>query len=403
MKSILLTVVAVVTALTSYGQSLPASLYSALAIPDSMKKDVDGVYRYREQVIQIRSKSRYISKEREIFTILNESGSSHLNFYEFVDKFNAVPDIEIKIYNAFGQEVKRYKKRDFTTRAAFDGVSLVTDDKVMYVQATSPGYPCTIETVTTKEVSSYLSFPSFNVPNGDHSVETFRFSVEVPADLDIRYRTRNMDIQPVVTTKGENKSYSWEGSNFPGRNIPANGFKGSKHAPVIDIAPNSFEYDGYPGTFKDWKTYGQWNAPFYTEKNPFPEARAGEIRQMVATCKTDPEKVAVLYDYLKKNMRYVSIQLGIGGFKPFPVSFVDTKKYGDCKALTNYMRHMLMVAGIKSYPALINASYDSAPVDLEFPAHSFNHVILCVPQPNDSIWLECTSNISTAGFLGSFT
>src|SRR5690349_16311356 len=113
MKSILLTVVAVVTVLTSNGQSLPASLYSALAIPDSMKKDVDGVYRYREQVIQIRSKSRYISKERVIFTILNESGSSHLNFYEFVDKFNAVPDIEIKIYNAFGHEVKRYKKRDF--------------------------------------------------------------------------------------------------------------------------------------------------------------------------------------------------------------------------------------------------------------------------------------------------
>jgi hypothetical protein len=124
---------------------------------------------------------------------------------------------------------------------------------------------------------------------------------------------------------------------------------------------------------------------------------------MVAACKTDSDKIRVLYDYMKKNMRYVSIQLGIGGFKPFTASFVDSKKYGDCKALTNYMRHMLKVVGIESYPALINATYDSPPVDESFPANKFNHVILCVPQKVDSIWLECTSNFNASGFLGSFT
>ena len=102
-------------------------------------------------------------------------------------------------------------------------------------------------------------------------------------------------------------------------------------------------------------------------------------------------------------MRYVSIQFGIGGYKPFTTRFVDEKKYGDCKALTNYMRNLLSVAGIKSYPALINAGYNKAPATPEFPANIFNHVILCVPQAKDSIWLECTSNNSDAGFLGSFT
>src|SRR5688572_3487196 len=375
MRSIIFFVLAFLSFAASYGQPVPASMYSALSIPDSMKKNVDGVFRLYEQAMQIRSPSRYIVKEHVIFTILNESGAAHLNFYEGIDKFNAVTDIEVKIYTASGREVKRYKKRDFTTQAAYDGVSLVTDDKVMFVEAPSPGYPCTIETTVTRDVTGYISLPSFNVSNIDHSVESFRFAVEVPAALDIRHRTRNISLQPQISTVGENKIYTWQGAHQVGRNIPKNGFAVSKYASTIDIAPNSFEYDGYPGTFKNWKTFGEWCAPFYVEKHPFSDSRVAEIKEMVSTCKTEPDKIDVLYNYLKKNMRYVSIQLGIGGFKPFPASFVDSKKYGDCKALTNYMHQLLKVVGIKSYPALINASYDSPPVELEFPANKFNHVI----------------------------
>ena len=104
-------------------------------------------------------------------------------------------------------------------------------------------------------------------------------------------------------------------------------------------------------------------------------------------------------------MQHVSIQLGIGGFKPFDAAFVDLKKYGDCKALTNYMEAMLdaKFLGIVSYPALVNAEYNQQPVNPEFPHNSFTHVILCVPGNNDTTWLECTSKATVAGILGSFT
>jgi hypothetical protein len=95
--------------------------------------------------------------------------------------------------------------------------------------------------------------------------------------------------------------------------------------------------------------------------------------------------------------------LGIGGFKPFDAAFVDKKKYGDCKALTNYMQAMLDAVGIISYPALVNAEYNQQPVDPSFPHNSFSHVILCAPGNNDTTWLECTSKATEAGVLGSFT
>jgi hypothetical protein len=124
---------------------------------------------------------------------------------------------------------------------------------------------------------------------------------------------------------------------------------------------------------------------------------------MVEGAASDKEKVKIVYTYLQKNFRYVSIQLGIGGLKPFAASFVDEKKYGDCKALSNYTHACLDAIGIKSYPAIINASYNEEPVDPLFPHNGFDHVILCVPLKNDTTWLECTSNTNDFGVLGNFT
>jgi len=124
---------------------------------------------------------------------------------------------------------------------------------------------------------------------------------------------------------------------------------------------------------------------------------------LVKNTQDDREKVKIIYNYLQKNFRYVSIQLGIGGFKPFSADFTDKKKYGDCKALSNYMKAALKSVGIPSCVAIINAHYNSEPVDPAFPSDKFNHVILCVPHQQDSIWLECTSSNIEFGKLGTFT
>jgi hypothetical protein len=112
---------------------------------------------------------------------------------------------------------------------------------------------------------------------------------------------------------------------------------------------------------------------------------------LVKDAATGREKAAILYNYLQNNMRYVSIQLGIGGWRPFTASFVDEKKYGDCKALSNYMKSALDAVGIKSNIIVIYRDYIYENVDENFPMNAFNHVILAIPQPKDTIWLECTS------------
>jgi hypothetical protein len=99
----------------------------------------------------------------------------------------------------------------------------------------------------------------------------------------------------------------------------------------------------------------------------------------------------------------VSIQIGVGGWQPIDAETVDRLSYGDCKALTNYMRVLLDEAGIDAYYTLVKAGSDAPDIRYEFPSNQFNHAILCVPVQEDTVWLECTSQRSPFGYIGEFT
>jgi hypothetical protein len=382
-----------------YGQEISPISFLASSIKDSLKKNTNAVFRLDEGVLEVTSPSHYTNRVHQIVTILNEKGANHLDQEFGIDKFDKINDIEIKVYNSLGLEVKKYKKKDFSVNDAFGGVSLASDDKIMSLDIPSPGYPCTLDIQYTEELSSYIELPDWFIKT---NTENFKYTVKVPSTLDIRQRTINLPIQPNISDDGKTKVYNWEAKNITIKHPDPNGYESMLLYPHIEVGANSFEYDGHKGDLRTWKDYGKWSYDLYEEQNPFSEARQAEIKSIAAPYNKINDKVNALYDYLKKNMRYVSIAFGIGGFKPFPVKFVDDKKYGDCKALTNYMRYLLDVVGIKSYPALINAGYNKLPVDPSFPVHVFNHVILCVPI-KDTIWLECTSNSNLTGFLGSFT
>jgi hypothetical protein len=157
--------------------------------------------------------------------------------------------------------------------------------------------------------------------------------------------------------------------------------------------------EDYEGDMTSWKSFGMWYASLKKGIDVLPEDKKLFFREMVSSAKNDKEKIKIIYEYLQKNFRYVSIQLGIGGFKPFPATFTESKKYGDCKGLSNFMQAALDGVGIKSYQALINRQSNGLPVDPDFPHNRFNHVILFVPLKEDSVWLECTSSSLDFGSL----
>jgi hypothetical protein len=138
-------------------------------------------------------------------------------------------------------------------------------------------------------------------------------------------------------------------------------------------------------------------------RDNLPPAVCDEIQKRVEGLSGKQERIEAVYSYMQERSRYVSIQLGLGGWQPFETRFVHEKGYGDCKALSFYTMNLLKCIGVEAKYTLVHAGPKPIRIDESFPANQFNHVILSVPQKNDTLWLECTSMDQPFNYLGTFT
>ncbi|MEJ8843485.1 DUF3857 domain-containing protein [Lacibacter sp. H375] len=375
--------------------------YSSLTIPDSLKKDADAVYHLEETVIEIESPSKMTIRSHNIITALTKQALQHSRLRIGVDKLRKLEEASIKVYNDLGIEIARYKKKDFNLEGAYDGITLATDDKTYELNFPVPDPPYTIETEFEISCSALLDINPFFFGSTTESFKKSRYVVK--STVPVKFKAYNYTGSPAIITEGKKTVYTWELSNRTVHERERATYGPWVTLPWIDVSPAQFSYDGYAGSLESWKEFGKWAYPFYEEENPFKPERIDFFKSLIKDANNDEDKIAILYRYLQSDFRYVSIQFGIGGYKPFPVSFAEQKKYGDCKGLTHYMKNMLQAVGIKAHAALINAGGNEYPVDPMFASNLFNHVILCVPLKKDTVWLECTSKQTIPGVLGSFT
>ena len=107
---------------------------------------------------------------------------------------------------------------------------------------------------------------------------------------------------------------------------------------------------------------------------------------------------------MQAKTRYVNISIGIGGWEPFPASYVSSKSYGDCKALSNYMVSLLEVVGIDAFHTIVYADRKrKVNIKDDFTSLQGNHMIVNVPMDGETLWLECTSQQTAFNYLGQFT
>ena len=116
------------------GQNLAIDDYSAQAIPEELKKGADVVYRLDETTLEIHSPSRYFERVHQVITILNKAGANYLRQLFWFDRFHKIDAIDITIYNSQGQPVQKHRKNDFMMHNYYDGISLVTDDRLLHLQ-----------------------------------------------------------------------------------------------------------------------------------------------------------------------------------------------------------------------------------------------------------------------------
>jgi hypothetical protein len=376
--------------------------YSVLTLPDSLRKSAAMVIRHHSKQIEVKSDGEATIEELRVITLLNKSSTSDARFVEYEDAFRKLTSASIRVYDIFGKEIKSYKKKQLEKTLVDDGISFVTNAKSYYFEVPIPSFPITIAFETTLQTKGFLDFDDFYAQYSQDAVQYAEYTITAPKNNPIRYKAYNTDIKPTITGVGDRVVYKWSVVNVKPLGFERNSFR-NDGIPRVYITPTNFKMDDYNGSFASWAEYGKWYYSLCKNAYDFSPAQQSEIMNLVKGLTEPKQIISKLYSYMQRNCRYVGIQLGIGGFKPINNSHVHKTKYGDCKALTAYMQAMLKVLNIESHQALINAGARLLPVDPDFANHQFNHVILCVPNNRDTIWLECTSQDNAAGELGAFT
>jgi hypothetical protein len=233
-------------------------------------------------------------------------------------------------------------------------------------------------------------------------VEKAWFKLMVNANSEPRFKCQNI-AEPEVSTRDDVVSYRWSVSKLkPVRDEPLSG-PITDRVPVVYLAPGAFTFEKTHGDLTTWAGVGRWISDLNSGRQDLPAETVEKVKSITAGLDSKREKTRAVYQYMQKHTRYVSVQLGIGGFQPYPASFVDENGYGDCKALSNYTLALLKAAGVEAKYTLVKGESNGGQIQTDFPSNQFNHVIICVPDEKDSIWLECTSQQQPFDFLGSFT
>jgi hypothetical protein len=335
------------------------------------------------------------------YQINNRKGDEHAIISVPYSKKNKVTIVEAWIEDANGTVIRKLKNADIKDQSAISDISLYEDTYVKKFELHHNTYPYRIY-YKTRYISSELIDIVDWTPVIDTEIPTkeAELKIEVPTNYPIKIFEDQTHYSLSETT--QTKVYEWKLKELP---ILKDEILSPPHIdflPRVIVVPEKFNWYK-EGNFNTWTSYGNWYNQITENLDKLPPSEKLKTDQLVKGIKDKKEIIKILYHYLQDHTRYINVSIKYGGLRPHPAEYVATNKYGDCKALSNYLIALLKQYNIKALYTVVNAG-DNPPKFFEsFPSHQFNHIIVTVPLEKDTVFLECTSNTSPFGYLGSFT
>ncbi len=374
-------------------------------IPVALQTNADAVIRMEETVYSIENAGHATQRNKIIVSIFNERGEEmHAGFRVSYDKLSKIRNISGIRYDAAGAVIEKLKSNDVKDIGISSFGNDVMDNRIKVAGFTKKQtiFPYTVEYNWETETSNMMFYPVWNPCDNEYtSLEKSIFMVNAPVDLPFRYKEINLPAPVQITQQENNRTYTWHLENFPA-------YEREPYAPPFDqpsviTAPINFEVEGYKGSIHTWADISKFYFELNKGRDALPASVKAKVKSLIQNETDIKVKIKKLYEYLQENTHYMNISLGIGGWQTLLATEVAAKGYGDCKALSNFMKALLQEAGITAYQALVYAGDNSLYSYPDFPSMHFNHVITCVPLEKDTVFLECTSQTNPFGYQGSFT
>ncbi|MCW9036703.1 DUF3857 domain-containing protein [Altibacter sp.] len=378
------------------------SNYAISSIPSELLLGANSVLLQHKIQVDVSKEAQMEVRVDRVVTVLNKMGDAYVRAVAYYDDDVKVRKIEAYVYDASGKEMEHYRKNDFNDVSASDGFSLYTDDRVLYMDYTPTRYPYTVA-FSYEKVSNTTAFLPRWYPLEGTATSTLESSYTItynPVNT-ARYKAVNLEGYDIAISEEPSKIIC-RAQNLKARKFEEHSPPFLNTAPQVLFALDRFYLKGVAGYGKDWNEFGRWmERSLLGDVNDLPEATIAQVRSLVSTEKTPLDKARKVYEFVQNKVRYISVQIGVGGWKPMLASEVDKLSYGDCKALTNYTKALLDAVGVPSYYTVLYSGPNGRDFDEDFSAMQGDHVILGIPSDDDIVWLECTSQDMPFGFGGT--
>jgi hypothetical protein len=378
--------------------------YAVGSIPAALKENANAIVRLDETNIRVNSLTDVRYTHHYVITVLNTAGLEHAEFTDTYNQIASIRSVSGAMYDESGKLIRKLKQSDIKDKSAVNDNSLMTDVRVKTHSFLPTVYPCTIEYTVEEAYETTLNIPIWSPQFGyDCALEHGVLTVETPADFLLRYKGYQFKDVPVITNEKSKTLYTWEVNQVKAMKPELFAGRSFHLLPTLFLAPGTFKLGDKEGDMKSWNSYGTFFYKLNSGRDVLPENTKATVHKLIEGKDNWKDKVKTLYQYLQDHTRYLNISFGIGGWQTIDAATVASKGYGDCKALSNYMMAMLKEAGIASNVVIIRAGEGEGEIIHDFPSNQFNHVIVCVPHENDTMWLECTNQYLQPGYLSSFT
>ena len=356
----------------------PAWLHNAATqpVPDHDEK-TSGAVLYADDVLTVQPNGKLKRITRRAIKILRPEGRS-------LGTVGAEINTEQRILSMHGWCVpaqgKDYEVKDKdaieTSLTDLENGELVSDVKsrIIHIPAADPGNVIGYEIESEMQPYVLQDFWAFQ---SHLPVREAHFTLQLIPGWEYRAAWLNHVEVPPAPTGG--KQFQWVVTDVKAirdeERMPP--FESVAGFMVVSLFPQGGKNAG----FADWNSMAKWEGGLVTgRRDATPEIRQ-KVAQLTASAPTPLAKMEALATFMQKEIRYVAIQLGIGGWQPHPAADVFTHRYGDCKDKGTLLSSMLHEVGIESYYLDINT--ERGVITPSTPATRwFDHVILAIKLPD---------------------
>ena len=309
---------------------------------------------------------------------------------------------EAYITDKTGSVVRKVKNKDIKTRNDLSHSTFYQDNVIEEFDMYWNSFPYIIDYSYEITQSDYIFLANWRpAVYLNTTVINSNLEVELTEEYNIHVENEEL-LQFSETNFNDKKIVRWNCENYtpPSKELQMPSIY--ELMPMVYVGNNNFHY-AIDGSCKTWEDFSRWIHELNEGAYELTLEEKNRINSLLSEDSDPLEKIKRLYHYLQDNTTYINVAIDFGGLKSYPASYVCKNKYGDCKALTTYMKSLLKYVGIESEYTIINAGENESKVNINYPGQQFNHVILYIPLENDTVWLENTSSILPFNYLGTFT